>query len=192
MAFCCELLPQSAPSEIYHFILPENRILNQLEVFFKIITNSFSYSCKAIWALVILMHHYLHITNFPAPLPWYFNTSIFLVHKIRRTTTKFITIQLSFHKKVVSGNNSSCNEAVWATNGLWKTLNLLTRITKVFSITLLGLNKRWLNMISHRFSPLLLGYCRIICGFKGKASSATRVIGIFYFHTINWFWLWKV
>ena len=40
--------------------------------------------------------------TFPAPLPWYFNGSIFLVHKVRRTIIRSIT----FHKKVAQGNSS--------------------------------------------------------------------------------------
>ena len=36
-------------------------------------------------------------------------------------------------------------------------------------------------MVSQPFGSLLLGYGRIICDFKGKASSATKLYGNFLF-----------
>ena len=87
---------------IYH--LAREQKLNRIEVFFEIVTNFFSYSCKVIRA------PFLAYQQLTASLPWYFNASIFLVDKVRRTIIKSTTIHLSFHRKVVKGNSSFCNE----------------------------------------------------------------------------------
>ena len=84
--------------------LPGNKNLNRIEVFFEIVTNYFSYSCKVIRA------PFLAYQQLTASLPWYFNASIFLVDKVRRTIIKSTTIRLNFHRKVVKGNSSFCNE----------------------------------------------------------------------------------
>lgn len=78
-----------------HLISPWDGSLNGIEVLFEIITNFFCYSCKIIRALTINLNHFLHITNLPASMSSYFNSTIFLVHKIKRTICKAaITVRL--------------------------------------------------------------------------------------------------